>query len=379
VKTEVRRILFVAASPKYGGTEKHLLDLVSRMSGPGLQLSIVCIGEDVFSSRVALWEQSESIQIAVKPGLTSFRDWVRFFRTSSPEIVVLVKSWTWCFPWYTLLAATLAGVKKRYVIAHLPPSGSRPSGMGVLARWRYRVSYRRLALFCTSTICVSDFIRRFLVEECLFPAKSTLAIRNGVSLKSYHPNEPARAEARVRLGLDHDRVCLICVASLVTQKRVDVLLDAMAKVVERGRPCTCIIVGEGPLLPALLKQAEALGLNGHVIFEGFHSDVREYLWAGDIFVLTSDSEGLPLSVLEAMACGLPCVVTDVGGSAEAVLDGECGIVVTPGSPEEVADAIAAMLDQPEQRAAMAQAALDRVRRYFDIEKSMAQVSEKILS
>lgn len=249
----------------------------------------------------------------------------------------------------------------------------------MLARWRYRVSYRRLALFCTSTICVSDFIRRFLVEECLFPAKRTLAIRNGVSLKSFHPNEAARAEARVRLGIDDGRVCLICIASLVTQKRVDVLLEAIAKVVERGRPCTCFIVGEGPLSETLLHQAEALGLDGHVIFKGFHADVREYLWAGDVFVLTSDSEGLPLSVLEAMACGLPCIVTDVGGSAEAVLDGECGIVVQPGSPEEVADAITVMLDQPERRAAMAQAALNRVRQHFDIEKSMAQVSAKILS
>ncbi len=373
-----RRVLFVAASPKYGGTEKHLLDLIERLLSPQISISILCTGEDVFSPRLSP-RLREAVQIHRHEALSGFRNWVRIFRERRPHAVVLVRSWTWCFPWYALLAARAAGVRERYAISHLPPSGSMPARMAWLSGWRYRLSHRRLAVSCLKTICVSDYIRNHLVSHCGFPVRRTVTVRNGVSLRAYHPQPERRAHYREALGIPGDRVCLVCIASLVDQKRVDVLLDALALVKGRSLTCCCIVLGDGPLQARLQAQADVLGLKDTVRFEGFHADVRSYLWAADALVLTSDSEGLPLSVLEAMACGLPCIVTDVGGSAEAVLHGDCGLVVRPGSPAEVAEAIGCMIENPVQRAAMAQSALKRAHSLFDLERSMEAVIRHIVA
>src|SRR5215471_10672998 len=207
-------VLFVAASPKYGGTEKHLLDLVGRLERADTQVSIVCTGKDVFSTWLST-EQRSRIPVTCVPHMTSVREWLGFFRSRNPDVVVLVTSWIWCFPWYTLFAAWLARIRKRYVIAHLPPSPvERP---GFLGRWRYRLSHRRLGLFCTATICVSEFIRRRLVEDCLFSAARTLVIQNGVSLSMFHPDEEDRVRVRGHFGISAETVCLVCVASLVQQ------------------------------------------------------------------------------------------------------------------------------------------------------------------
>ncbi|HYI93658.1 MAG TPA: glycosyltransferase [Bryobacteraceae bacterium] len=369
-----REILFVAASPKYGGTEKHLVDLIGRLdSTRHIRLSVVCTGEDVFSERLTP-DQKSRIRVECVPSVNTFRDWIRLFRSRRPDIVVLVKSWTWCFPWYALTAAWLAGIRKRYVIAHLPPTVLPASNNGPLARLQYALSHRRLGLFCTETICVSEFIRQTLIEHCMYSSARTHTVRNGVSSWTFHPDAATRVDLRLRLGISDGTVCLICVASLVQQKRVDVLLEAIAKVLDSRRDFLCLIVGDGDLQIVLSRQAAALRITTHVSFEGFHADIRPYLQASDVFVLTSDTEGLPLSILEAMACGLPCIVTNVSGNSEAVMDGETGIVVPPQSPDAVARAILFMLEHPSVRLRMADAARARVCQHFNIDNSMARLA-----
>ena len=123
----------------------------------------------------------------------------------------------------------------------------------------------------------------------------------------------------------------------------------------------------------LVEQARGIGLSGHVFFEGFQTDVRPYLLAGDAFILTSDREGLPLSILEAMACGLPCLVTEVGGNAEAVTHLVHGLVVAPRSVDAVADAISYLATHPDERAQMSKLARARACEAFDIEVRMAEI------
>jgi len=153
----------------------------------------------------------------------------------------------------------------------------------------------------------------------------------------------------------------------------------MTRVLREQVPCKCIIVGDGPLKQRLVEQASTAGLSAHVMFEGFHEDVRPYLQAGSAFILTSHREGLSLSILEAMACGLPAVVTNVGGNAEAVTDQVNGLVVSPGSVDSVADAISYLANHPEERARMSREARARACEYFDIEKAMAEIRQVILS
>jgi len=183
------------------------------------------------------------------------------------------------------------------------------------------------AYFCRKIICVSSAVREALVRDYRFPAGKTITIYNGVSVSKFVPSESGRAVVRARLGVSSDEFLLVCTARLSEVKSVDILLQAMARLLRDGVRCECIIVGDGPLREHLSDQALTLGLSGHLFFERFHEDVRPYLQAATAFVLTSRAEGLPLSVLEAMACGLPCVVTDVGGNAEAITHQVDGLVV----------------------------------------------------
>jgi glycosyltransferase involved in cell wall biosynthesis len=181
------------------------------------------------------------------------------------------------------------------------------------------------------------------------------------------------------LGVGPEEFLLVCAARLTKVKGIDILLQAVSQVIRQGISCKCIIVGDGPLKEILLQQAQSLGLAGHVFFEGFQEDVRPYLQAGSAFILTSHLEGLPLSVLEAMACGLPCIVTNVGGSAEAVIDRVVGLVIPPASVDAAAEAILYLATHPHERGQMASRARERVSLAFDIEDKMSELRDLILT
>lgn len=116
-----------------------------------------------------------------------------------------------------------------------------------------------------------------------------------------------------------------------------------------------VMVGEGPELEATRRHASERGIADRIEFRGAHADVRQFFWEADLFVLASDSEGAPLVLLEAMACGVPWVSTRWGPAAE-LPDGECGLAVPVGSPDCMAEAIAQLLRDPERRRLMGQRA-----------------------
>jgi len=227
-------------------------------------------------------------------------------------------------------------------------------------------------------ICVSNTIRNSLIKGYRIPADKILTIHNGVSLPELGLHKNNSAAIRSRLGLSPGEFLLVCIARLSEQKRIDLLLLALAQLLHDGVSCKCVIVGDGPLREELAERHVSLGLTGHVIFEGFQEDTRQYLEAGTAFVLTSDREGLPLALLEAMACGLPCIVTGVGGNAEVITDRVHGLVVPAGSVSDIAAAILFMKSHPSERAEMARMARLRVQQEFDLEKCMAELSRNIL-
>jgi glycosyltransferase involved in cell wall biosynthesis len=181
------------------------------------------------------------------------------------------------------------------------------------------------------------------------------------------------------MSIGMDDVVAICVARLAAVKGIDVLIRAMALLKDRQIKCRCLVIGDGPLAEPLSSLAASLGVSDLVIFKGFQNDVWPYLLASDIFVLPSYSEGLPFSVLEAMACALPCVVTDVGGNREAVEHGVHGLVVPPGSEENLGAAVAKLVMDYETRKKMAQAAKLRAKREFDIDDRMSEVVQTLLT
>jgi glycosyltransferase involved in cell wall biosynthesis len=407
-----KKILFVTNTREYGGAEKHLLELIRRLQGPDVQISILCLEADFFTERLDSDFEGEIISCQKTPGC--LRDWADLFRGLQPDVVVFIYNWFWTLPWMAAVGAWRAGIPRRLSIQHLlTPRSPLPEDLVAqvnawksfrrrLARLRGREArerplwMRELPLcvvaslstslelklsgyLCDKTICVSRALRDSLVKEFGFPRWKVKTIYNGVSVSQFIPPQGHKSPVRESLGIGQDDFVLICVARLGEQKGIDILLQTIAHVIRNGLACKCIIVGDGPLKNELLDLAREMGLGGHVFFEGFREDVRPYLQAGSAFILTSHMEGLPLSILEAMACGLPSIVTDVGGNAEIITHRIDGLIVPRGSVDAGAEAISYLATHPQERGQMAQMARTRVCEAFDIEKSMAEIRRLILT
>jgi glycosyltransferase involved in cell wall biosynthesis len=382
-----KKILFVLPkSTEFGGLERHLLDLLRTLPKPFLPATIVCFERDIITARMDQEQRAHVVVNCIKEP-RSLWDWLRIIRKNKPDTIVFPYSWIEAFPWQAPVAAALAGVPKRISIQHLIPpplpllvEGKSPRVMlrrliGRQARkaLSVKIPARISSYLSTATICVSNAVRNALVNIYGFRPGKTVVMVNGVSTSAFAPSKVNGAAVRARLDINPEEFLLVCAARLVEAKGIDILIRAVSQVRSRGVSCKCVILGDGPLNQQLQQMANTEGLRDHVIFEGFQQDVRPYLQAGSAFILTSYLEGLPISVLEAMACGLPCIVTNVGGNAEAVNNQVTGLVIPPGSAEAAADAISYLATNPAKRVEMAENARKEVIRSFDIEKRMAEL------
>lgn len=382
---DMNQVLFVHKSCEYGGAEKHLIDLLCSFAGCENELSVLCLDADFFTERLS---RTKTVHVSIRRSgyVSTFWDWLRVLRHLRPDAVVFVDGVLWNFPWYASVAGWLARIPRRFSIAHLPPPAVPTSVEGWSrrsitrrVRWmRHLLGVKLSASFYTATICVSNAIRNSLIADYYFPANRTIAIHNGVSLSKFDRCGNGGLAVRIKAGIGAEEFLLVSIARLSEQKAIDILLLAMARVLRQGVHCKCIIVGDGPLRQQLSEQALALGLSGNVFFEGFQEDVRPYLQAANAFVLTSREEGLPLALLEAMASGLPCIVTNVGGNAEALTHRIQGLIVAPGAVDEVAGAISYLVNHPRECADMSRMARARACEAFDVHDTMAEIRRVIL-
>ena len=166
------------------------------------------------------------------------------------------------------------------------------------------------------------------------------------------------------LEIPQDTVSIGIVGRLSEIKNHFNFLDAAASITKETDNVRFFIVGSGPLRSRLEEYASDKGIQGHTVFTGYRADIGEILDQIDISVVSSDSEGLPMVVLESMAAGTPVVSTAVGGIPELVVDGETGILVPPGNPQALSDAILNLVRDTDLRNAMGKASMSRVELNF---------------
>ncbi len=229
---------------------------------------------------------------------------------------------------------------------------------------------RAAALREDAQIGVSGAVRRAHTECGRIPVSRFVTVLNGIDKDRLVPGAD-RAAVRRELGLPDDAVVCLNIGSLTEQKNRGTLLDAMARLSDIDA-LRVLVVGSGPEREKLEARAGELGLSRRVLFLGQRLDVPDLLAASDIFVLSSDWEGLPITILEAMTSGVPCVATAVGGVPEALTDGVTGVTVEPGDPGALADGIRALAQDPELRARMAAAARDEFELRFRGEQMVRQ-------
>ena len=222
-------------------------------------------------------------------------------------------------------------------------------------RYLYYPADKRVLARFPRLIAVSTDIANELIRHGAPPERVTTVL-NAIDPSAFH-RDPARvADARARLGLQPDHIAIGAVGRLEPQKRFDLLLDAFAVLRQRNPRLHLIIAGDGSLRKALDDQRAQLGLHDHVTLTGHITDVTSLHHALDLFVQSSDYEGTPNAVLEAMAMETPIVATEAGGTAELVHDGVHGRIVPIGRGDKLMYAIsAALLDPGATRRMMARA------------------------
>jgi glycosyltransferase involved in cell wall biosynthesis len=191
-------------------------------------------------------------------------------------------------------------------------------------------------------------------------------ISNCIPTDLYANPQTPRKEWRAKEGFKDSDVLFVCVARFAPQKNQALLLQSFAQGPASDPRAHLVLVGEGDLRADLEEQARKLNVSGKVHFLGLRSDIPDVLGAMDVFVLSSDYEGNPLSVLEAMASGLPVVSTAAGGVPNLFEAGKEGFLVAPGDLHGLAKSMNSLLKYEAARQSMGAAAASRARKNYDL-------------
>jgi glycosyltransferase involved in cell wall biosynthesis len=328
----------------WGGAERAVTLLLAGLQRRGHRVLLLCNDGVVARPAHALGVQADLLPLGGDVSLHHAARLAHRLRAERPDalLVGMFKK-----GWLAGLAGRMAGVPRTIVRVGLETDVPRNA--------KYRFAFRRLV---DHVVVVADRMR---------PAYAALGGgRLSVIPNAVHPlaRQYFPGAVRMSLGIRPDALVVGSVARLVAQKRLDRLLDAVARL---PPDVHCILAGDGPLRSVLERQAAALGLAGRVHFLGHRTDVADVLGALNVFVATSDREGMSNAMLEALAAGVPVVSTPVSGTDEALRPGRDGVppgVVVGFDAAAVASAIGDVLKDADRRRAMAAAAATRARDTF---------------
>lgn len=324
------RVMIVIHGLETGGAEMMVLHLARELSRAGHPVRVVSLHGDETDVAGLMRRAGVDVVALNKAGGPDPRTVLRLraqMRDFSPAVVhthlpVLE---------YVLPAARLYG--RRVRIIHTVHNLAREE-----TRHRVlRAVNRRAFSHGVVPVALNEEVRSSICREYALPASAVPVVGNGIDLDAFRGPQrrgPRGAGAR-----------LLCVARLAPAKNHALLLRTVARLRESGRDVSLTLVGDGPLRGALEERARELGISQRVRFAGRRTDTPAFYRDCDLFVLLSDYEGMPMSIIEAMASGLPVVATRAGGVAELVDDGVNGALVEADAAA-AAEAIAAICDDP---------------------------------
>ena len=324
------RVMIVVHGLETGGAEMMVLHLARELSRAGHPVRVVSLHGDDTDVAGLMRRAGVDVVALNKAGGPDPRTVLRLraqMRDFSPAVVhthlpVLE---------YVLPAARLYG--RRVRIIHTVHNLAREE-----TRHRVlRAVNRRAFSHGVVPVALNEEVRSSICREYALPPSAVPVVGNGIDLDAFRGPQrrgPRGAGAR-----------LLCVARLAPAKNHALLLRTVARLRESGRDVSLTLVGDGPLRGALEERARELGISERVRFAGRRTDTAAFYRDCDLFVLLSDYEGMPMSIIEAMASGLPVVATRAGGVAELVDDGVNGALVEADAAA-AAGAIAAICDDP---------------------------------
>mgnify|MGYP000852626810 CR=1 FL=1 len=259
-------------------------------------------------------------------------------------------------------AAMLAGGVRHVLTIHGAYMAYPPGAWAGIKKRLRHLAERATLWFDTTIVCVSEELAEQVCREVGVNRSRVQVIVNGVGDLPL----PTRADAAGRTYR------FICVGRLATVKNLPMLIDAFGELLRQGLDTQLDIVGDGPERAALERQVASAGIEAsRVRFLGFRPDVAGLLATADAFVLSSNSEGMPMAVLEAMQSGLPVIATRVGGVPSLVQDGVTGSLVRPGDSRQLAEAMRSLVQDPGSALRAGLCGASRVRERFSEQAMLA--------
>ena len=358
--------MIIPGLDRIGGAEQQLLLLARGLHARGWRVSVVALsGAGGVSGKQLIAEGIGFTSLGMRKGLADPLGWIRFnrwLRQHRPDVVhAHLPHAAWLARWSRLAAPMPVLVDTVHT-----------SATGELGR---RVGYRCSRWLPDQVSAVSQAVAQAYLKARMVSEKTLTVLPNGVDVSHWKPDPLARESMRRKLHAQ-DEFIFLAAGRLDPVKDYPTLLAALAGLPEMaGLPVSArlVIAGAGPLENSLRQLAAELGIADRVEFLGFQPDLYRWMQAADAFVLSSLWEGLSMGILEAAACGLPSVATDVPGTREAVMDGKTGFLATAADPPAFQAALARMMALPRSE----REAMGRKARQFIVERfSLEQVLDR---
>ena len=359
------RLLVLCSSLGVGGAQRQLVTLVPRLAERGFEPMVRTLrprrqGHYFFENLVEAGISTESVDMRSRWDLGGAVRGYRLWRLR-PDVVFSQS-----------IDAQVIGhlIALRLGVPHIT---AHHSGPGILEGVHRKLMTRMLAPHFDRVIAVSG-VQIPELEELGFRHEGVRLIPNGVGMPVVRRS---RETVRRELGVGADDFVAILAATLRPEKQVRVFLEAVARAHAHDPRIRGLLAGAGPGLADAQARAAAGGNVVQVL--GRRADIPDLLSASDCLSLSSDSEALPLSVIEAMSLGKPVVSTGVGGISDAVVDGQSGILVPPRDPQALADALVALAADPSRAEAMGRAGYQRFEEKFRLERMVDAYADAITS
>lgn len=321
-----------------GGLQVHTAELARALAAAGHPVTIAYTSIDHFSPLLGgSGVRVVPIDAPLRGGTIGlYRRWSAALRPLAGPVAVLCRGQAGAGP-LAILAALRRRFGRLYSIEHAMPSAVEGPNLA-----RRRIARRLSPLLIQRAFAVSEAVRQALIRNTGFPPGRAMCCPNWVDTDHFRPDRAEREALRREHGIPPNMLLVGYVGRLAPEKRVDLVIRAFAELLQdAARPTRLVLVGRGWKEQEIHALPRKLGLENDVLFPGWCADVAPWYRAIDVFVLASVLEGFPLVVLEALACGTPCIVHDSAGAREWVDHGRNGFVDDLVGPEDLARSLRA--------------------------------------
>ena len=360
-----KKIMHILPTLGSGGLESVVMNLCSYIDNKLFESYVLCLHDCDGKYISKLIEENVRVDVIKKKYKFDILFFVRVVRYIRNCQIDIIHAHSGCF-FYAAIFKLFSGVKKLICTAH---------GLPVLNRLQDIVEDNISYVLCNQFAAVSEEIFNCFTNRLLFSDKKILLIVNGIDTDFFKPfNVVENYKIRCEFGFGQGEFIVGSVGRLAVEKKYSTLIRSFALFHNKNPsiPKRLVFIGDGSERNALEELSQELRIAGMVTFLGNRYDVQRIVPIFNVFVLSSTTEGTSISLLESQSCGIPAVVTNVGGNGFIVRQGENGFLCSVDDMEAMATALCRLCDEPETARNMAQAARRRVMDGLDINAMVEQ-------